>query len=151
MAIEPGSGPRHLAWNPSGKVFDVINELRSTVTAFRYDAERGAAASFQTVTTLPEGFSGGNTAAEVVVSPDGRFLYASNRGADRIAVFRIDAASGGLTPAGHDPAGGRSPRHFAIDPSGRWLLAANQDSGSIGVFRLDPVTGRLAPVGRAAI
>jgi 6-phosphogluconolactonase len=148
VAIEPGSGPRHLAWSPSGKVFYVINELRSTVTAFRYDPERGAAASFQTVTTLPDGFSGGNTAAEVVVSPDGRFLYASNRGADSVAVFRIDAASGGLTPAGHDSTGGRTPRHFAIDPSGRWLLAANQDSGSIGVFRLDPVTGRLAPVGK---
>ena len=148
VAIEPGSGPRHLAWHPSGPYLYVINELRSTVTAFRYDPWNGAPVSFQTITTLPAGFSGPNKAAEIAVSPDGRFLYGSNRGDDSIAVFRIDAASGALTPAGHVSTGGRTPRHFAIDPSGRWLLAANQDSGSIGVFRLDPVTGRLAPVGR---
>jgi 6-phosphogluconolactonase len=146
--LEPGSGPRHLAWHPSGAYLYVINELRSTVTAFRYDSARGALESFQTLTTLPAGFSGPNTAAEVMVSPDGRFLYGSNRGDDSLAMFKIDAASGALTPAGHVSTGGRTPRHFAIDPSGRWLLAANQDSGSIVLFRLDPSTGRPEPVAR---
>jgi 6-phosphogluconolactonase len=146
--LDPGSGPRHVAWHPSGKYLYSINELRSTVTAFRYDAIRGALEAFQTVTTLPAGFSGENTTAEVAVSPDGRFLYGSNRGHDSLAVFAIDATSGTVDPAGHVPTGGRTPRHFAIDPSGRWLLVANQDSGSITVFRLDAATGRPSPVGR---
>jgi len=147
-ALEPGSGPRHLAWHPSGAVLYALSELRSTVTAFGYDAGRGALKSFQTLTTLPSGFSGQNWPAELAVSPDGRFLYASNRGDDSLAQFEIDGASGALTPVGHLPTRGRSPRHFAIDPSGRWLLAANQDSDSIAVFRLDPATGRPEPVGR---
>jgi 6-phosphogluconolactonase len=148
VALEPGSGPRHLAWHPSGKVLYAISELRSTVTAFRYDPGRGSLEIFQTVTTLPAGFSGKNTAAEVAVSRDGRFLYGSNRGDDSVAVFRIDPVSGALAPAEHVPTGGRSPRHFAIDPSGRWLLVANQDSGSIVVFRLDPSTGRPERMGK---
>ena len=148
MVLEPGSGPRHLAWHPSGRYLYAVNELASTVTAFRYDPRDGTPVSLQTVTTLPDGFSGTSTAAEVVVSPDGRFLYASNRGDDSIAVFQIDATSGLLAPSGRHPTGGRSPRHFAIDPSGNWLLAANQESGSIVVFRLDRSTGRLTPVGR---
>ena len=147
-ALEPGSGPRHLAWHPSGAYLYVINELRSTVTAFRFDAARGALQSFQAITTLPAGFSGPNTAAEIAVSSDGRFLYGSNRGDDSLAMFKIDAASGALAPAGHVSTGGRTPRHFAIDPSGRWLLAANQDSDSIAVFLLDPSTGRPELVGR---
>jgi 6-phosphogluconolactonase len=149
VALEPGSGPRHLAWHPSGRYLYAINELRSTITALRYDAGPGAAVPFQTITTLPDGFSGKNKAAEIVVSPDGRFLYGSNRGDDSIAIFKIESASGALVPAGHVPTGGRTPRHFAIDPSGRWLLAANQDSDSIVVFRLDPGTGKLERVGRA--
>jgi 6-phosphogluconolactonase len=147
-ALGPGSGPRHLAWHPSGKFLYAINELRSTVTAFRYDAERGSIESFQTITTLPAGFSGQNLAAEIAVSPDGRFLYASNRGDDSLAVFRIDSASGAVAPAGRVATGGRTPRHFAIEPSGRWLLAANQNSDSITEFRLDPATGLPKPAGR---
>ncbi|HLN59839.1 MAG TPA: lactonase family protein, partial [Thermoanaerobaculia bacterium] len=147
-AIDPGSGPRHLAWHPSGTFLYALNELTSTVTAFRYDAGRGALESFQTITTLPAGFSGRNLAAEIAVSPDGRFLYASNRGDDSLAVFGIDAASGALAPAGRDATGGRAPRHFAIEPSGRWLLAANQDSDSVTVFRLEPATGRPVMEGR---
>ena len=147
-ALEPGSGPRHLAWHPSGRYLYAINELRSTITAFRYDPARGAAAAFQTVTTLPDGFSGENRAAEVVVSADGRFLYGSNRGNESIAIFMVDEATGALVPVGHVPAGGRTPRHIALDPSGRWLIAANQDSDSIATFRRDPLTGRLDQVGR---
>jgi len=146
--LEPGSGPRHLAWHPSGSYVYAISELRSTVTAFRYDARGGTLEPFQVISTLPAGFSGQNTAAEVAVSPDGRFLYASNRGDDSLAWFMIDAATGALAPAGLVPSRGRTPRLFAIEPSGRWLLAANQDSDSVVVFRLDPATGRPEPVGR---
>jgi 6-phosphogluconolactonase len=149
--LEPGSGPRHLAWHPSGKIAYVINELSSTVTAFRYDAGRGTLDTFQTVTTLPVGFSGPNKAAEVAVSPDGRFLYASNRGDDSLAVFSIDAASGTLVASGRVPSGGRAPRHFSIDASGRVLLVANQDSDSITFFHLDPATGRPSPIGRPLV
>ena len=148
VALDGGTGPRHLAWHTSGAYLYAINELRSTLTAFRYDARRGALEPFQTISTLPGGFSGANKAAEVAVSPDGRFLYASNRGDDSIAVFKVDAASGALALVGHFSTGGRTPRHFAIDSTGRWLVAANQDSDSIVVFRLDPVTGRPSPVGR---
>ncbi len=146
VALEPGSGPRHLAWHPSGRVLYAINELLSTVSAFRWDGARGALASFQTVSTLPNGFTGENTAAEIAVSPDGRFVYASNRGDDSLVVFAADA-SGSLSPAVRVPAGGRAPRSFAIDPAGRWLIAANQGSGVVVVFRLDPQTGLPRAVG----
>jgi 6-phosphogluconolactonase len=149
--LEPGSGPRHLAWHPSAKTAYVISELASTVTAFRYDAGRGTLGAFKTVTTLPAGFSATNKTAEIAVSPDGRFLYASNRGDDSLAVFSIDAASGTLSASGRVLTGGRTPRHFAIDASGRWLLVANQDSDSITFFRLDPATGRPGPVGRPLV
>jgi 6-phosphogluconolactonase len=150
-ALEPGSGPRHLAWHPSGRYLYVINELRSTVVALRYDPARGALAAIQTLTTLPAGFTGPNTAAEVVVDGDGRLLYCSNRGNDTLAIFTIDERTGTLTSAGHVPTGGRTPRHFAIDRSGRWLLVANQNSDSIAVFHLDPATGRPRPSGRLKV
>lgn len=146
VALEPGSGPRHLAFHPDGKTLYVVSELSSSVSGLRWDAGRGSLSSFQRISTLPSGFSGTNTAAEIAVSPDGRFVYASNRGDDALAVFSVDA-SGRLAPAGRVPTGGRTPRSFAIDPSGRWLLAANQDSDSIVVFRLDPATGIPAAIG----
>lgn len=149
-SVDPGSGPRHFTFHPGGKWAYVINELSSTVTAFRYDAERGILEPVQTVSTLPADFKGSNTTAEVVVSPDGRTLYGSNRGHDSLAVFRIDPADGRLTPAGHVPTGGKVPRNFAVAPGGRWLLAANQNSDSIVVFRVDPETGGLVPAGRSA-
>jgi 6-phosphogluconolactonase len=145
--LEPGSGPRHVAFHPTGKHLYAINELLSTVTAFTYDAERGALAPLQTITTLPAGFSGTSWTAEIEVSPDGRFVYGSNRGDDSLAVFRVDAATGRLAAAGHAPVGGKYPRHFTIDPTGRFILAAHQNSGTIAVLRLDPVTGMPSLVG----
>ncbi len=145
--LDPGSGPRHLAFHPSGKFAYVINELLSTVTAFSYDAEKGALAPIQTITALPAGFSGTSWTAEVEVSPDGRFVYGSNRGDDSLAVFAVDPSSGRLTAKGHAPVGGKYPRHFTIDPTGGFILAAHQNSGTIAVLRLDRTTGLPALTG----
>jgi 6-phosphogluconolactonase len=147
VALEPGSGPRHVVFGPSGEHLYSINELDSTITVLRYDAATGGLERVQTVTTLPHGFEGESWTAEIAVSPDGRFVYGSNRGHDSLAVFAVESASGRLTPVGHVPTGGRWPRHFSIDGSGRWLLAANQHSGSVVVFRLDPDSGMPSAVG----
>jgi 6-phosphogluconolactonase len=145
--LEPGSGPRHLAFHPSGTYVYVINELLSTIAVFSYDAEKGALTTLQTVSCLPAGFSGTSWTAEVAVSPDGRFVYGSNRGDDSLAVFAVEASTGRLTVKGHAPIGGKYPRHFTIDPTARFILAGHQNSGTIGVLRLDPATGMPSLVG----
>ncbi len=147
VGIEPGSGPRHLAWHPAGRVLYLLNELSSTVTALRFSAGLGALEVFQTVPARAAAARGESTAAEIAVSHDGRFLYTSNRGDDDIGVFAIDGDTVRLPPVAHVPTGGRTPRSFAIDPSGRWLVVANQGSSSIVVFRLDPATGVPAQAG----
>ncbi|HSD28040.1 MAG TPA: lactonase family protein [Vicinamibacteria bacterium] len=145
--LEPGSGPRHLAFHPNGKYVYVINELLSTMAAFSYDGEKGALTSLQTISCLPAGFSGTSWTAEVAVSPDGRFVYGSNRGDDSLAIFAVEPSTGRLTVKGHSPIGGKYPRHFTIDPTGRFILAGHQNSGTIGVLRLDPATGMPSLVG----
>jgi len=148
-SVAPGAGPRHFAFHPNGRFAYVINEMGMTVTAFAYDAERGALRELQTVRTLPEGreTTPADSTAEVVVHPSGKFLYGSNRGHDSIAIFAVDAETGKLTPAGHEPTQGKNPRNFAIEPAGAWLLAANQNSASVVVFRIDPKSGALTPAG----
>ncbi|MFN4179154.1 MAG: lactonase family protein [Armatimonadota bacterium] len=148
VATAPGAGPRHIAFHPNGKFLYAINELNSTVTAYSYDDAKGILTELQTVSTLPEGFAGNNTTAEVQVHPTGKFLYGSNRGHDSIAIFAIDEATGKLTSVGHQSTQGKTPRNFGIDPTGTYLFAANQDSDNIVVFRIDPQTGRLEPSGR---
>ncbi len=145
--LDPGAGPRHLAFHPSGKYLYTINELLSTLSAFAYDAGKGALTPLHSVSTLPPGFSGTSWTAEVEVSRDGRFVYGSNRGDDSLAVFRVDGATGRLTPAGHAPVGGKNPRHFTIDPSGRFILVGHQNSGTIAALRIDPATGLPALTG----
>lgn len=147
-SLAPGAGPRHFTFSADGRHAYVINELHSTVTAFAHDGAAGSLTELQTVSTLPAGFDGSNSGAEVVTRPDGRFLYASNRGHDSIAIFAIDAATGRLTAVGHQSTLGKTPRNFVLDPTGTYLLAANQDSDTIAVFRIDPGSGRLDPVGR---
>lgn len=147
-AVKPGSGPRHFAFHPQGKFAYVINELASTVTAFAYDAARGVLKEVQTITTLPADFSGVNYCAEVQVHPSGKFVYGSNRGHNSIAVFRVDAKKGTLTPVEQTPTQGKTPRNFGIDPTGTWLLAAHQDSDNVVAFRIDAKTGRLTPTGQ---
>ncbi len=146
-AVEPGSGPRHVAFHPSGRFLYAINELSSTVTAFAYDGTTGELTRRQTVSTLPEGFSGENYPAEIQVHPSGRFVYGSNRGHDSIAIFRVDPDDGTLQPAGHVSTRGSAPRYFGLDPTGRYLLAANQESNNVAVFRVDLESGDLTPVG----
>lgn len=146
-SVESGAGPRHFAFHPGGRFAYVINELHSTVTAFGYDVERGALEPLQTISTLPEGFTGGNTTAEVQVHPSGRFLYGSNRGHHSIAALAIDPQTGKLRLIGHESTQGKTPRNFGIDPTGAFLLAANQDTDNVVVFRIDAATGVLRPTG----
>ena len=148
VKLVPGAGPRHFVFHPGGKFAYAINELYSTVTGFSYDAAKGSLHELQTVSTLPKDFGGYNDAAELQVHPTGKFLYASNRGHDSVAVFNIDAATGTLTPVEYVPTQGKTPRNFAIDPTGSYLFAANQESNNIVVFRIDPQTGRLTPTGQ---
>ena len=142
-ATEPGGGPRHLAFHPSGNFAYANLEMGNRVSAFTYDAQRGILAEIQTLDTLPEGFAGENTTAEIATSADGRFLYVSNRGHDSIAIFGIDAKTGRLTALGHESVHGQIPRNFRIDPTGTYLLAANQKTGNVAVFRIDRETGQL--------
>ena len=145
---EPAAGPRHFAFHPSGKFAYVINEMQCSVTAFAYDAAKGALTPIQTVTTLPNGFDGKNySTAEVQVHPSGKFLYGSNRGHHSIAEFSIDAETGKLTPIGHQRENIKTPRNFGIDPTGQYVIVANQDGGSLVVFSVDQSTGRLKPTG----
>ncbi|MFA6960724.1 MAG: lactonase family protein [Opitutaceae bacterium] len=146
--IEPGSGPRHLAIAPDGCHAYLINELANTLTTFALDEKSGALKPLQTVPTLPVEFTGKSTTAEVVVHPNGRFVYGSNRGHDSIAVFRVDQATGTLGIIEHVSTQGRTPRNFVIDPSGRWLIAANQDGDSLVMFAVDAESGRLTPTGQ---
>ena len=149
VQTKPGAGPRHLAFHPSGRYVFVLNELHSTITAFARDREKGSLKELQTLTTLPKDFTGENTSADIHVSPDGRFVYCSNRGHDSIAGFGINPG-GGLSPIGQESTRGMTPRNFAIDPTGAFLLAANQKSDNIVVFRLDQKTGRLNSTGQLA-
>jgi 6-phosphogluconolactonase len=148
--VGSGEGPRHLSFHPSGRFVYVINEIGSSLSAFAYDGERGAMTHLQTLATLPEGFSGANSCAQIVVHPNGRFVYGSNRGHDSIAIFAIDQSSGRLAPLGHESTQGKTPRNFNIDPSGTFLFAANQDTDTIVTFRIDTATGALTPAGHVA-
>ena len=146
--LEPGAGPRHLAFHPNGRWLFVINELASSLTAFAYDARGGSLKQLQSLSTLPATFAGNNSGAEVQVHPSGKFVYASNRGHDSIAAFAVESRTGRLSLVAHQSTQGKTPRHFALDPTGRWLLAENQDSDNIVVFRVDAQTGRLTPAGQ---
>ena len=147
--VKPGAGPRHLAIHPTSRFAYVINEINCTITAFNNDSAKGELKEAQTISTLPAGqamqssFSG----AEIEVHPSGKFLYASNRGHDSIAVFAIDQTTGRLTYVENTPTQGSTPRGFGIDPDGGYLLAGNQRSDSVVVFRIDKQSGKLTPTG----
>jgi 6-phosphogluconolactonase len=146
LSVKPGAGPRHCAFHPSGDYCYLVNELDSTVEVMRYQPELGSLARLQSASTLPEGGCAANSGAAIRVSPNGKFLYASNRGHDSVVVYRISEATGLLAYVGFEPSGGRTPRDFAIDPTGNFLLVANQDSDNVAVFRVDAESGRLSKI-----
>jgi 6-phosphogluconolactonase len=146
--VDAGAGPRHFVLRPDGKFAYVVAEMGHTVTVFSNDAASGRLKSLQTVTTLPKDFTGRNDDAEIQIHPSGKFLYASNRGDDSIAIYAIDAVKGTLTSVGIVPTGGKEPRSFEIDPTGTLLFAENQKSDNIMVFSIDQTTGRLISTGK---
>ena len=143
----PGAGPRQLALHPDNLRAYIINELDSTMTACDFDAATGALDGFQTLSTLPAGFTGINTSAEVQVSPSGKFLYGSNRGHDSLVIYAIDESSGRLEVVGHEPTRGNAPRSFCISPSGLFIAVVNQNSDNLVVFGIDGRSGSLAATG----
>jgi 6-phosphogluconolactonase len=150
LDVAQGAGPRHLDFSPTAPYAYLIDELDSTMSALAYDAASGKLTPIQTVSTLPPGFQGNNTGAEVQVAPSGKFVYGSNRGHDSIAVFSV-AGDGKLTLVGHQPTMGQTPRHFQVEPSGELLLVANQGSGNVVTFRIDAATGMLTPTGKSVM
>ena len=145
--VTQGSGPRHFVFHPNGRFAYTLSEMGSLVTVLAYDHAGGTLKNLQTISALPKDFSGTNNSAELEVHPNGRFLYASNRGHDSIAVFAIDPRANTLKLVEHVPTQGKMPRNFAIDPTGAYLLAANQNTNNIVLFRIDHKTGRLTPTG----
>jgi 6-phosphogluconolactonase len=149
--VAAGAGPRHFALHPGGRFAWCVNELDLTVTGFQWNAAAGTLTEIETLSTIPAdvtdrtGFSG----AEIAVHPTGRFLYASNRGHDSIAMYAIDEATGKLTFLGAEPARVQTPRHFTIAPGGKYLLAAGQNSGTVAVLAIDAATGRLSFTGES--
>jgi 6-phosphogluconolactonase len=145
--VAPGAGPRHFAFHPNGHYGYVTNEMNSTVTAFAWDGEHGTLTNLQTLSTLPDGPVPGNSTAEIVVHPSGKFLYDSNRGHNTIVAYRIDEQTGKLARVGEQGQGVKVPRNFTVDPTGKYVLVANQDGDSIAVFGVDATTGALTPAG----
>jgi len=148
VAARSGSGPRHAAFHPTLPVVWVVNEISSTVATYEWEAEHGSLRAVQILPSLPPEFTGESTGAEIAVAAGGRFVYASNRGHDSIAIFSADPRSGALTPVGWTPSRGRAPRFIGFDPSQRFLYAANEQSDSILTCRADWPTGRVKPTGQ---
>lgn len=146
--VDPGSGPRHFTFHPNGRYAYVIQELSGTITAFNYS--KGRLAKIQSITMLEPDFKGKIGAADIHVSPDGKFLYGSNRGdANDIVIYAINPGSGQLTFAGRQSTLGKGPRNFMIDPTGQFLLVANQNSDNIFIFKRDSKTGLLTDTGKS--
>lgn len=143
---KPGSGPRHICFHPSNKYAYLMEELTGSVTAFKY--KKGKLKTRQVVSSMPAGDSSYAGSADIHVSPDGKFLYASNRGeSNTIAIFSINKGNGKLTLVGHQSTLGKTPRNFNFDPTGNFLLVANQNSDAIVIFKVDKQTGLLTDTG----
>ncbi len=146
--LAPGAGPRHFALHRNGRDAYVLNELNSTLAHFHYDGQKGTFAPQEVVSTLPEGAGKiENSTAEVFIHPNGKFLYASNRGHDSIALFSLDPASGRPTLVETVSSKGKHPRNFALDPAGKWMIVANQHTDNVAVYAIDGQTGKLIPTG----
>jgi 6-phosphogluconolactonase len=138
-------GPRHFVFHPNGRFGYLLDELLSAVTVFSYTGASAEIKELQTISTLPDGFAGARSGAEIRVDRAGRYLYASSRSDDTIAVFSIDPQQGTLTMVQRIPTQGKSPRSFALDPTGQYLFVANQRSDEVIVFRIDAANGQLVP------
>jgi 6-phosphogluconolactonase len=141
--VASGSGPRHMAFHPDRRHAYVLDELASSITVFDYDAARGAFVWKDTISTLPDNFTGSNTTAEIRVHPSGRFLYNTNRGHNSVTMFAINTSTGELDVIGWESTRGEWPRGMNIDPSGTFLYAANQNTDTIAVFRIQDSNGKL--------
>jgi 6-phosphogluconolactonase len=142
---EPGSGPRHFTFHPSGNYAYLMEELSGKVNVFSYN-KQGKLTSMQTISAIPADYKGNVGSADIHVSPDGKFLYASNRGeSNTLAIFSIDQ-NGKLTLVGHQSTLGNTPRNFNFDPTGNFLLVANQNGNNIVIFKVDKKTGLLMPL-----
>ena len=148
LSTVPGSGPRHLTFHPNGKFAYLIEEMGGCVDVYRYDPSTGMLDSLQRIAAHPDTAKGPFRSSDIHVSPDGKFLYASNRAESTIAIFSVDNSSGLLTPVGYQPVLGKEPRNFTLDPTGNWLLVANQESREIVIFKVARETGLLQPLGR---
>ena len=148
--VPPGSGPRHLAFSGDGKFVHVINEMACTITTFAWDSAGGKLDLIETVSALPPGVAvwPEYAAAEILVHPSGKFVYATVRGHDSVSVFAADAQSGRLTLVQNVSAGGQVARGLGIDPTGRWLITANQKSQNAVEFAIDPATGKISATGQ---
>lgn len=146
VKLPPGSGPRHLTFHPNGKHLYLINEMGNTVSVFGYDSETGSLTDQQIISTLPEGYEERTHTGDLKITPDGKFLYGTNRGHDTIAGYRI-GDDGNLTLIGFHPALGKGPQNLAIMPDGRHLLCANMPGNSVVVFEINPDTGALSAIG----
>lgn len=150
VAANPGGGPRHIDFHPNGDYVYLMEEMSGNVNVYAYN--KGNLQFLQTVSAVKADYKGAIGSADIHVSPDGKFLYASNRGDENdIAIFAIDKSSGKLTLKGHQSVLGRTPRNFSIDPTGRYLLSANQNSNDIVIFRRDPETGLLTDTGKKIV
>jgi 6-phosphogluconolactonase len=147
IAATPGSGPRHLAWHPNGRVVYSINELGNVINVYQWDGNGNLTPIQQDFSTLPAGFLGTSGAGEVLVDAAGKFLYASNRGSDNILICSIDPMSFQLTTLGYVHTQGETPRHFNFDPTGNFIHVANQNSANIVTFKVDKTTGMITPAG----
>jgi 6-phosphogluconolactonase (cycloisomerase 2 family) len=145
-----GAGPRHIAFHPGGHYAWVVNELDSTVTAYRYASANGALTPLQVLSSLPDTYTGNSRASEIEVDRTGRFVFASNRGDDSIAAFAIDASNGRLRFLNAVPSQGKTPRFMTSTPDGRFIYVLNEDSDTIVAFSVDAQSGHLAPTGFAA-
>ncbi|WP_240928383.1 lactonase family protein [Thalassoroseus pseudoceratinae] len=146
VKLPPGSGPRHLTFHPNGRRVYVVNELSNTIAFFNYNADDGTLEKKQVISTLPKEFSGRTHTADVKITPDGRFLYATNRGHDSIAIYKI-AEDGRLTLSRIAPSLGSGPQNLLVTPNGRWVLCANMPGNNLVVFAIDSDTGALTPTG----
>ena len=145
IEVRPGQGPRHMDFHPNGRFVFLLNELGNTINSYQYDTENGTLVLVDTISSLPNYFIGENISADIHVHPNGKFLYASNRGHNSIIICGINKQNGTLEILGFQSTMGSHPRNFSIDPTGNFLLVANKDSNSIFIFNIDSTTGELTP------